>query len=166
MSGASLPPRERTMNRLAPSLVALSAIAFMAFVSACASSGSAGGDDGPVGSDRGRGTIQMLIWNRSDETVEVFARWGNNRARLGRLRGNRRGTYLAYVQGPVVAISWDVLTARPPAATAFGGDFPDVADSPGDPQCPLDTSGGDRLEWTIEADSRTCSYIRLDPAGL
>jgi len=148
------------------------AIACMAFVPACASSGGGGGGDGPVGSDTGRGTIQMLIWNRSDETVEVFARWGNNRARLGRLNGNARGTYLAYVQGPVVAISWDVLTARPPAATGFGGgtglggSFPDVADSPGTPQCAVDTSAGDRLEWTIESDSRSCSYVRLDPAGL
>lgn len=151
--------------------ITLLALLGVAVASGCASSGGGGGDGGPVGVDRGRGTIQMLIWNRSDETVEVFARWGNNRARLGRLNGNRRGTYLAYVQGPEVAISWDVLTARPPAATGagggtgFGGTFPDVADSPGTPQCVVDTSAGDRLEWTIETNSRSCTQIRLDPAA-
>lgn len=152
------------MSRPASS-VALLAILGVALTSGCASSGSGGGNDGPVGSDAGRGTIEMQIWNRSNETVEVFARWGNNRARLGRLNGNRRGAYLAYVQGPVVAISWDVLTARPPAPTALGGAFPDVADSPGDPQCPVDVSAGERLEWTIEPDSRNCTRIRLEPAG-
>jgi hypothetical protein len=93
------------------------------------------------------------------------ARWGNARQRLGRLSGNRRGTYLSYVQGPLVAISWDVLTARPPAPTALGGAFPDVADSPGDPQCAVEVSAGDRLEWTIDPGSRTCTQIRLDPVG-
>jgi hypothetical protein len=72
----------------------------------------------------------------------------------------------------VVAISWDVLTSRPPAATGFGGGtgfggtFPDVADSPGTPQCGVETSAGDRLEWTIEPNSRSCTQIRLDPADV
>lgn len=153
------------MIRSSSNLTMLFAILGVVLASGCASAGGGGGG-GPVGRDNGLGTIEMQVWNRSDETVAVYARWGNApRIRLGQLSANRRGTYLAYVQGPVAAISWDVMSARPPAGTGVGF-FPPVADSPGDPQCGVEVSAGEAIEWTIQSNSRTCDYIRLDPVGL
>ena len=141
----------------------------LALTAGCASSGGGGG--GPAGEDQGQGTVEMQVWNRSDQTLVVFARWGNApRVRLGNLSGGARGTYTAYVQGPQVGISWDVMSGRPPAGTAAAGSFgttgfPDVADGPGSPQCGVQVQASDRFEWTISVNSRTCTYVRLDPAG-
>jgi hypothetical protein len=145
-------------------IVTFLAVLGVALLSGCASGGG-GGSSGPAGEDQGLGTIEMQIWNRSDQTVAVFARWGNApRVRLGNLSGSRRGSYTVYVQGPLVGISWDVMSGRPPAGTGAGF-FPDVADGPGSPQCGVDVEAGDRIEWTIAADSYRCTYVRMDPAG-
>jgi hypothetical protein len=60
-----------------------------------------------------------------------------------------------------MAISWDVVSGTPPAGTGVDF-FPSVADDPGEPQCAVDVSAGDRVEWTIANDTRSCSYVRLD----
>lgn len=165
-----LPQHASLMSRPRSRIVTLFAVFGVALMSGCASSGGGGGG-GPAGEDMGQGTVEMQVWNRSTQTLTVFARWGNApRVRLGSLSGSRRGTYMAYVQGPLLGISWDVVTGRPPAATGgpggFGTDgFPDVADGPGSPQCGVDVEAGDRVEWTIGNNSRTCTYVRMDPAG-
>lgn len=145
------------MTRTHHRIVAILGMLGVGLVSACASGGG-------NAEDVGMGTVEAQIWNRSDETVVIFARWGNApRSRLGQLSGGRRGTYRTAVRGPTMAISWDVVTARPPAGTGMGF-FPPVADSPGDPQCPVDVNAGERVEWTIAVGARSCSYVRLDPA--
>lgn len=137
----------------------------VALASACA---GGGGNDVE---DMGMGTVEMQFWNRSDETMVVFARWGSApRVRLGQISAGRRATYRTAVRGPSVAISWDIQTATPPPATGPAGGFgtsgfPDVADAPTDPQCPVDVEAGDRVEWTIDTQARSCSYLRLDPGA-
>jgi len=157
------------MSHSTSRFVALFAVLGLALSTGCASSGGGGG--GPAGEDMGQGTVEMQVWNRSDQTMAVFARWGNApRVRLGNLSGGSRGTYNAYIQGPLLGISWDVMSGRPPAGTgaagSFGTDgFAQVADGPGSPQCGVDVDAGDRIEWTISVNSRSCTYVRLDPAG-
>lgn len=133
-------------------------------VCVAAVAGCAGGGGGDV-EDMGMGAIEMQFWNRSDETMVVFARWGTApRVRLGQISGGRRATYQTAVRGPRVAISWDIVSATPPPGTGVGF-FPRVADAPTDPQCGVDVVPGDRVEWTIEVNARACSYLRLDPAA-
>ncbi|MGD8287321.1 MAG: hypothetical protein PVJ80_10870 [Gemmatimonadota bacterium] len=128
-----------------------------ALASACA--GGGGGVE-----DMGMGSVEMQFWNRSDETMIVFARWGNApRVRLGQISAGRRATYQTGVRGPTVAISWDIVSATPPPGTGVGF-FPRVADAPTDPQCPVDIVAGERVEWTIGVNAQSCSYLRLDPA--
>lgn len=148
------------MSHPKSALVTVLAAVGVAFTSSCA-----GGGGGNV-EDIGMGSIEMQIWNRSDETVAVFARWGNApRVRIGQLSGNRRGTYVTAVRGPNVGISWDVVSATPPSGTApAGAAFPQVADTPGTPQCIVNVDAGDRVEWTIAINAGSCSYVRLDPA--
>ena len=107
----------------------------------------------------------MRFWNRSDRTLIAFARWSNApRIRLGQLSAGRRATYFTEVRGPTVAISWDIVSGTPPAGTArAGAPFPEVADGTGDPLCPVSVQAGDRVEWTIEFNGRSCNYVRLDP---
>jgi hypothetical protein len=151
-------------NYLRSGFLASAAMLAVAFTIGCASSGG-GEAGGPIGNDSGAGSVEMQVWNRSDQTLTVFARWGNApRLRLGNLSGGRRGSFVAYIQGPRVAISWDVLSGRPPASTGAGF-FPAVADGPGEPQCGVDVQAGDRIEWTIGINSRSCSYVRMEPAG-
>jgi len=126
--------------------------------------GCAGGGGGSEPVDPSQ-AIEVNIWNRSDRTIAVFARWQNApRVRLGQLSGNSRRVFLTAAQGPRMAISWDIVSGSPPPGTApAGAAFPQVADSPGNPQCAVDVTAGDRVEWTIANDGRTCSFIRLDP---
>lgn len=144
-------------NRFSPAVLLIALV----FSTGCASGGGGGSSDIDPSQ-----AIEVNIWNRSDRTIDVFARWQNApRVRLGQLTGNRRRVFLTPVQGPRMAISWDILSGTPPAGTApAGADFPQVADSPGDPQCAVDVTPGDRIEWTIATNGRSCSYIRLDPA--
>jgi len=128
-------------------------------------SGCAGGGGGGEQLAPGE-SVEMQVWNRSDRTMTVFARWGNApRVRLGQLSGSRRGTYTSAVRGPTVAISWDIVSGSPPPATAgAGAPFPTVADGTGSPQCAVNVDAGDRVEWTIDNTGRSCTYVRLDPA--
>lgn len=132
-------------------------------------SGCASGGGGSTASDEvvPQGAVEMRIWNRSDRTIQIFARWGNApRVRLGQLSGTSRRTYTSAVRGPIVAISWDVVSGSPPPATAgAGAAFPRVADEPGNPQCGVNVEAGDRVEWTIDNTGRGCSYVRLDPGA-
>jgi hypothetical protein len=138
----------------------LFAVLCVALTSACA-----GGGGGGQVEDMGMGSVEMQFWNRSDETMIVFARWGNApRVRLGQISAGRRATYQTAVRGPRVAISWDVVSATPPPGTGVGF-FPRVADAPTDPQCPVDVAAGDRVEWTIGVQAQSCSYVRLDPGA-
>ncbi|MGD8728428.1 MAG: hypothetical protein PVJ80_10875 [Gemmatimonadota bacterium] len=153
------------MPRPKSGLSNLLALLCVGLASACA---GGGGNDVE---DLGMGSVEMQIWNRSDETMIVFARWGSApRVRLGQVAGGRRGTYRTAVRGPTVAISWDIVSATPPAATGPAGSFgtsgfPDVADAPTDPQCPVDMEPGERVEWTIGVNAQSCSYVRLDPGA-
>ena len=133
----------------------------LVLASGCASAGGGG-----TAEDFGAGSVEVNVWNRSDRTLTVFARWQNApRVRLGQLSGGRRGVFTTGVRGPRLAISWDVVSGSPPPATAgVGADFPQVADQPGDPACPVDVQDGDRVEWQIDVNARSCSYTRLDPA--
>ena len=147
------------MTHLRSRLPLLFAVLCVAFTSACA-----GGGGGDV-EDMGAGSVEMQFWNRSDETMVLFARWGNApRVRLGQISPGRRATYQTEVRGPRVAISWDIVSATPPPGTGIGF-FPRVADAPTDPQCPVDVVAGDRVEWTIGVNAQSCSYIRLDPGA-
>jgi hypothetical protein len=85
--------------------------------------------------------------------------------RLGQLSGGRRAVFTTALRGPRLALSWDVVSGSPPPGTAAAGAaFPQVADQPGDPACPVDVQDGDRVEWTIDVNARGCSYVRMDPA--
>ena len=127
----------------------------------CASAGGGGSSD-----DFGAGSVEVNVWNRSDRTLTVFARWANApRVRLGQLSGGRRAAFTTGLRGPRLAISWDVVSGSPPAQTApTGAAFPGVGDSPGNPQCPVDVQDGDIIEWTIDVNARGCTYVRLEPA--
>jgi len=129
-------------------------------------SGCASGGGGGSSQDLSAGSVEVNIWNRSDRTITVFARWQNApRQRLGQLSGGRRAVFTTALRGPRLAISWDIVSGSPPPATAgAGADFPQVADQPGDPLCPVDVQDGDRVEWTIGVNARGCSYLRLDPS--
>jgi len=130
----------------------------------CASSGGGGNDGGPAGTDNGLGTIQMEVWNRSSETVTVFARWGNApRVRLGNLSRNRRGSYVAFIQGPLVGISWDVQSGRAPPPT--GALTPSITNNSVGPQCGVDVENGDHIEWRISQNGFGCTYTRMESAG-
>lgn len=132
---------------------------FAALAAACAGGGSA------TPADLGAGSVEVRVWNRSDRTIAVYARWQTQpRVRLGQLSGNRRGTFTTAVRGPRLAISWDVVSGSPPPATApAGAGFPRVADAPGEPVCGVDVQSGDRIEWTIDQSARGCTYVRLEP---
>ncbi|MDH3206975.1 MAG: hypothetical protein OEO79_10200 [Gemmatimonadota bacterium] len=148
------------MNKL--KIVTGLAIACITLVSGCAGGGGGGSSAEEIGPE---GSVEMRFWNRSDRTLIAFARWGAGpRVRLGQMSGGRRATYTTAVRGPTLAISWDIISGSPPPATAgAGAAFPQVADGTGDPQCPVNVSAGDRVEWTIGNTGTTCSYIRLDP---
>ena len=137
------------------------AIACVTLVSGCAG-GSGGSSSEGI---RPEESLDMMFWNRSDRTLIAFARWGNApRVRLGQMSGGRRATYTTDIRGPSVAISWDIVSGSPPPATAgAGAAFPQVADGTGDPQCPVNVQAGDRVEWTIGSNARSCSYVRVDP---
>lgn len=142
-------------------LLAPSVLLGIVLAGGCASAGGGGSAD-----DLSNGAVEVNIWNRSDRTITVFARWQSQpRVRLGQLSGSRRAVYTTGLRGPRMSISWDIVSGSPPPATAgLGADFPQVADSPGDPQCPVDVQAGDRIEWTIGVNARSCQYVRLDPA--
>jgi hypothetical protein len=144
-----------------PRLFAPFVLLGIVLASGCASAGGGGSSE-----DLSNGAVEVNIWNRSDRTITVFARWQSQpRVRLGQLSGGRRGVYTTGLRGPRMAISWDVVSGSPPPATAgVGAAFPQVADSPGDPQCAVDVQDGDRIEWQIDVNARGCQYVRLDPA--
>lgn len=132
----------------------------LVLASGCASAGGGGSTE-----DLSAGSVEVNVWNRSDRTITVFARWQNSpRVRLGQLSGGRRAAFTTALRGPRLAISWDVVSGSPPPGTApQGAAFPQVADQPGNPACPVDVGDGDRIEWTIDVNAQGCSYLRMDP---
>jgi len=133
----------------------------LVLASGCASAGGGGSSE-----DLSAGSVEVNLWNRSDRTLTVYARWANApRVRLGQLSGGRRAVFTTALRGPRLAISWDVVSGSPPPGTAAAGAaFPQVADQPGNPACPVDVQDGDRVEWTIDVNARGCTYVRLDPS--
>lgn len=144
-----------------PKLGTAAAAILCAVLSTGCASGGGSASDGPPP----EGSLEVQIWNRSQRTIDVFARWQSSpRVRLGQLAGNRRRTFTTGVRGPTMAISWDIVSGTPPSATAgAGAAFPRVADGTGNPMCPVQVEAGDRVEWTIEIGAEACSYVRLDP---
>jgi hypothetical protein len=157
LAAPALNPHARQMktSNLIPTL----AVFCVALTSACASGGGGASAD-----ELAAGSVEMRLWNRSDRSMTVYARWGNApRQRLGQLSGSRRATFTSAVRGPNVAISWDVVGSPPSPTAGAGAAFPRVADGNGSPQCLVDVAAGDRIEWTIDNTGNRCTFVRLDP---
>jgi hypothetical protein len=107
----------------------------LAFVTGCASSGSA-----DFSSDAGSAEeVEMIIRNQTQEVVTAFAWWESGaRVRLGDVRPRSTRTFTTSLRSQGVMLSLNVGEGR-------------GSRRPVRPETYVDITAGDRWEWTINA---------------